>query len=200
MLLDQNYPESPMRGWAGLAITTASSLAVLPAAAQSPNMLCEFVKIVLSAKPDGFDLLKGEAQNPAVFHNEVFHGAVLPNQGATCTLFTKTQAGRVTLPPRYSCTIAQSDDFADANRIFQRAQQDLKACFTNLAFATKYDGDGKDPDDMFDWTATADQPSYRLALEMSNGLSALAAALSQNDPKAPRIAIDLDITDTSEEK
>jgi len=77
---------------------------------------------------------------------------------------------------------------------FNAAQQDLKACFVNLAFATKYEGDGKDPDDMFDWTATADQPGYRLALEMSNGLSALAAALSQNDPNAPRIAIDLDIT------
>jgi len=88
-------------------------LAVLPANAQSPNMLCEFVKIVLSAKPDGFDLLKGEAQNPAVFHNEVFHGAVLPNQSRRPARCSRNAGGaRDAAAAAYSCTIAQSDDFA----------------------------------------------------------------------------------------
>lgn len=162
--------------------------------------LCDFVMGVLEAKSAGFEPLKGEAQNPAVFHYEVFHGAVLPNPNALCTLFLKTQAGRVTLPPRYSCTIAQANEFADANRIFQRALAELKACLPRAAFATMYDGDGKDPDDTFDWIAGSDQPGYKITLEMSNGLAAAAAALSQNDPNAPRIAIDLDVTDTSEEK
>jgi hypothetical protein len=181
------------------ALLCACAMASVPASAQTAA-LCDFVKQVLAAKPDGFVALKGEAQNPAVFHYEVFHGAVLPNPQAICTLYLKTQAGRVTLPPRYSCTIAQADDFGDANRIFQRAQQELKVCIPDAKFAAMYDGDGKDPDETFDWIAVADQPGYRLSLEMSNGLSAMAAAHSQNDPNAPRIAIDLDVTDTSEEK
>ena len=183
---------TPLRlGWAVPAFLLMTGAAV----AQTANPLCDFVNKVLAAKPDGFETLKGEAQNPAVFHNEVFHGALLPSPSANCTLFLKTQAGRVTLPARYSCTIAQSDDFADANRIFQRAQADLKACFPNTNFQTKYDGDGRDPDEMFDWTASTEQPGYTLSIEMSNGLSALAAALSQNDANAPHIAIDLDVED-----
>lgn len=189
-----------MRDWrAGLTMAAGLTLTSGTALAQTP-VLCDFVKDVLAAKAGGYAGLKGEAQNPAVFHDEVFHGALLPNPNATCTFFTKSQAGRVTLPPRYSCTIAQSDEFADANRIFQRALQDMKACFPDANFAAMYDGDGKDPDETFDWLAAADLPGYRLTLEMSNGLSAMAAALSQNDSNAPRIAIDLDVTDTSEEK
>jgi hypothetical protein len=169
-------------------------------AAAQTSSLCDFVMGVLDARTSGFEMLKGEPQNPAVFHYEIFHGAVLPNPKAVCTLYLKTQAGRVTLPPRYSCTIAQANDFGEANRIYQRAQAELKACIPDIRFATMYDGDGKDPDESFDWVATADGPGYRLSLEMSNGLAAMAAALTQNDPNAPRIAIDLDVTDTSEEK
>ncbi len=189
-----------MRMFAGMVSAAALLLAGSAAMAQTANPLCDFVNKVLAARPDGFDALKGEAQNPAVFHNEVFHGALLPSPSATCTLFLKTQAGRVTLPARYSCTIAQSDDFGDANRIFQRAQADLKACFPGAKFETKYDGDGRDPDEMFDWTAAAEQPGYTLSLKMSNGLSALAAALSQNDANAPHIAIDLDVEDAVDAK
>jgi hypothetical protein len=181
-------------------ILLAALLAANPALAGQDTSLCDFVMGVLEAKTAGFEPLKGEAQNPAVFHYEVFHGAVLPNPSANCTLFLKTRAGRVTLPPRYSCTIAQADEFADANRIFQRALAELKACLPRAAFGTMYDGDGRDLNDTFDWIASTDQPGYRIALEMSNGLSAAAAALSQNNPNAPRIAIDLDVTDTSEEK
>ncbi len=190
------FSPMPMR----FALTAGLLLLSGEALAQAPDSLCAFVKEVLAAKDTGFEALKGEAQNPAVFHYEVFHGARLPNPQAQCTLFAKSQAGRVTLPARYSCTIAQADDFAAANRIFQRAQQEVKACLPDLEFTTMYDGDGKDPDEKFDWTATADQPGVRIALEMSNGLAALAAALSQNDPNAPSIAIDLDITDTRDEK
>jgi hypothetical protein len=180
-------------------IVLAAAVAMSGPAAASGTSLCDFVMGVLEAKSAGFEPLKGEAQNPAVFHYEVFHGAVLPNGNAICTLFLKTRAGRVTLPARYSCTIAQADEFADANRLFQRALAELKACLPRAAFGTKYDGDGRDPDGIFDWTAEADQPGYKLTLEMSNGLQAAAAALAQNDPNAPRIAIDLDVTDTSEE-
>jgi hypothetical protein len=189
-----------MRAWASWVSSMSLSLTAASALAQPANPLCEFVNTVLAAKPAGFEALKGEAQNPAVFHNEVFHGAVLPSPGATCTLFLETQAGRVTLPARYSCTIAQSDDFGDANRIFQRAQADLKACFPGATFETKYDGDGRDPDEMFDWTAAAQLPGFTLSLEMSNGLSALAAALSQNDANAPHIAVDLDVEDAADTK
>jgi hypothetical protein len=166
------------------------------ALAQAPNQLCDFVQKVLAEKDKGFEALKGEAQNPAVFHNEVFHGALLPPAGVNCTLFLKSQAGRVTLPAHYSCTLAMESDFAAANRVFQRAQAELKACFTSAKFETMYEGDGKDPDDTFDWVAMAEQPGFKLQLEMSNGLAALADALSQGDPNAPHIAIDLDVTDT----
>jgi hypothetical protein len=184
----------------GSLLLTAALAAASPAGAAQDTSLCDFVMGVLEAKSAAFEPLKGEAQNPAVFHYEVFHGAVLPNPNATCTLFLRTRAGRVTLPPRYSCTIAQANEFADANRVFQRALADLTACLPGAAFATMYDGDGRDPDDIFDWTASADRPGYKISLEMSNGLAAAAAALSQNNPNAPRIAIDLDVTDTSEEK
>lgn len=184
----------------GSVLLAAALLAASPALAAQDTSLCDFVMGVLDAKAAGFEALKGEAQNPAVFHYEVFHGAVLPTPNANCTLFLKTRAGRVTLPPRYSCTIAQADEFAGANRIFQRALADLEACLPRANFATMYEGDGRDPNDTFDWIATADQPGYKIALEMSNGLSAAAAALSQNDPNAPRIAIDLDVTDTTDEK
>lgn len=177
-----------------LALLAAAS----PASAQNAaSSLCDFVQEVLAARSAGFEALKGKAQNPALFKNEVFHGALLPNRDATCTLFLRSQAGRVTLPPRYSCTLAQDSDFASANRIFARAAQELRACFPAAMFSIMYDGEGKDPDESFDWIVSAEAPDFRLDLEMSNGVSALADALTQGNPNAPPIAIDLDVTDTS---
>ena len=146
---------------------TALMLASGTAAAQAPsNALCDFVQKVLAAKPGGLEVLKGEAQNPAVFKNEVFHGALLPNPNANCTLFLRSQAGRVTLPPRYSCTLDQQPDFTGANRVFARAAQDLRACLKEAMFSIMVDGDGKAPDESFDWIVSADGASFRIDLEM----------------------------------
>jgi hypothetical protein len=188
-----------MHDWRmGLAAIVAALLASGTAAAQTPSStLCDFLQKVLAAKSGGFETLKGDAQNPAVFKNEVFHGTLLPNPNANCTLFLRSQAGRVTLPPRYSCTLDQESDFAGANRVFARAAQDLRACLREAMFSIMYDGDGKDPDESFDWIVSADGSGFRIDLEMSNGLSALADALSQGNANAPPIAIDLDVTDTA---
>ena len=180
--------------WAVIGVVSLMGSGAL---AQTPTTLCDFMQKVLAAKPGGFEALKGEAQNPAVFHNEVFRGALLPNPQSNCTLFLRSQAGRVTLPPRYSCTLAQDSHFAAANRIFARAALELRACFPQAMFSVMYDGDGKNPDETFDWIVSADSEGYKLQLEMSNGLSALADALTRGNANAPAIAIDLDVTDTT---
>jgi hypothetical protein len=189
--------EMRTRSYIPAIVASLGALASAPAEAETTaNTLCDFVQQVLAAKLGGFDALKGEAQNPALFKNEVFHGALLPNPQASCTLFLKSQAGRVTLPPRYSCTLAQASDFATATRVFARTAQELRACLPQAMFSAMYDGDGKNPDDSFDWTLSADTPGAHLELEMSNGISSFADALTQGNPAAPPIAIDLDITDT----
>jgi hypothetical protein len=178
-------------------VATLGGLASASAEAETTaSTLCDFVQQVLAAKPGGFEALKGEAQNPALFKHEVFHGALLPNPQVSCTLFLKSQAGRVTLPPRYSCTLAQESDFTAANRVFARTAQELRACLPQAMFSVQYDGEGKNPDESFDWIVSADSPGAHLELEMSNGISAFADALTQGNPAAPAIAIDLDITDT----
>lgn len=180
--------------WAVIGIVSLMGSA---ASAQAPSALCDFVQKVLAAKAGGFEALKGEAQNPAVFHNEVFHGALLPGPQSNCTLFLKSQAGRVSLPARYSCTLAQASDFAAANRIFARVALELRACFPPAMFTVMYDGDGSKPDETFDWIVSAEGEGFTLQVEMSNGLSALADALTQGNANAPAIAIDLDVTDTA---
>jgi hypothetical protein len=183
-------------GAAVLAVTLATAG---QASAETATSLCDFVEKVLAAKVNGFEALKGEAQNPAVFKNEVFHGALLPLDGANCTLFLNSQAGRVTLPPRYSCTLAMFPDFTAANNIFARTAQELRACRPKANFTVMYDGDGTKPDETFDWIVGAEEPGVEYQLEMSNGLSAIADALGMGTPGAPGIAIDLDITDTLSE-
>ena len=185
-----------------LTFLAASALACGTAAAgETANRpLCDFVQKVLAAKATEFDTLKGEAQNPAVFKNEVFKGTLLPAAGADCTLFVRTKVGRAELDPKYSCTIGSAPNFAAANRLFARAAADLRACFSQARFTDSYDGDGRNPADSVDWTVTAEGPDFRLELQMSNQVALIAQAMGQGSPGMPEIAITLDVTDTSPPK
>jgi len=184
------------------AFLTASALACGTAAAgETANRpLCDFVQKVLAAKATEFNTLKGEAQNPAVFKNEVFHGTLLPAAGAECTLFVRTKVGRAELDPKYSCTIGSAPDFATANRIFARSAADLRACYGQARFSDSFDGDGRDPTESVDWTVTAEGPDFRLELQMSNQVALVAQAFGQGSPDMPEITITLDVTDTSPPK
>src|SRR5882672_7485537 len=86
----------------GLLIAAAAcSIACAAAAAENANRpLCDFVQKVLAARGSEFSTLKGEAQNPAVFKNEVFHGNLLPSPGAECTLFVRAKVGSAELEPK----------------------------------------------------------------------------------------------------
>ena len=185
-----------------LTFLTASSLASGTAAAgETANRpLCDFVQKVLAAKATEFNTLKGEAQNPAVFKNEVFHGTLLPAAGAECTLFIRTKVGRAELDPKYSCTIGSAANFAAANRIFARGAADLRACYSSARFSDSFDGDGRNPADSVDWTLTAEGPDFRLELQMSNQVALVAQAFGQGSPDMPEITITLDVTDTSPPK
>jgi hypothetical protein len=185
-----------------VALFAASVIACGTAAAgETANRpLCDFVQKVLAAKVTEFNTLKGEAQNPAVFKNEVFHGTLLPAPGAECTLFIRTKVGRAELDPKYSCTIGSAANFAAANRIFARSVADLRACYAQARFSDTYDGDGRDPTEPVDWNVTLEGPDFRLELQMSNQVALVAQAFGQGSPDMPEIAITLDVTDTSPPK
>jgi hypothetical protein len=171
------------------------------AAADNANRpLCDFVQKVLAARGSEFSTLKGEAQNPAVFKNEVFHGTMLPSPGAECTLFVRAKVGRAELEPKYSCTLAKAPNFATAKPMFDRAVADLRACFAQANFDQSFDGDGRDPSDSIDWTLTANGPGYRLELQMSNMIALIAGQLGQGIGGDPEVAITIDVTDTSAPK
>src|SRR5882672_8812757 len=87
----------------GLLIAAAACSIVCGAAVAAENTtrpLCDFVQKVLAARGSEFSSLKGEAQNPAVFKNEVFHGKLLPSPGAECTLFVRAKVGSAELEPK----------------------------------------------------------------------------------------------------
>ena len=155
---------------------------------------------VLAAKVTEFNSLKGEARNPRVFQNQVFDGTLLPEPDAECTLFIRTKVGRAELDPKYSCTIGKAPNFATANRIFQRASADLRACFRQARFMDSFDGDGRDPTESVNWTVTAEGPDYRLELQMSNQVALVAQAFGQGSTDMPEVTITLDVTDTSPPK
>lgn len=182
-----------------ITVVTASALACGTAAAgeTAGRPLCDFVQKVLAAKPVEFSTLKGEAQNPAVFKNEVFKGTLLPAPGAECTLFVRTKVGRAELEPKYSCKIGVATNFADANRIFARATADLRACFAQAQFSDSYEGDGRDPAESVAWMMTAEGQGFRLELEMTNRIGLIAQAMVKGSSGTPEIAITLDVTDTS---
>lgn len=171
------------------------------AAGENANRpLCDFVQKVLAAKVTEFNSLKGEARNPRVFNNEVFWGTLLPEPSAECTLFIRTKVGRAELDPKYSCTIGKGPNFATANRIFQRAAADLRACFGQAQFSDSFDGDGRDPTEPVDWTVTAEGGDFLLELQMSNRVALVAQAMGQGSADMPEIEITLDVTDTSPPK
>ena len=170
------------------------------AADNQTRPLCDFVQKVLAARGSEFSTLKGEAQNPAVFHNEVFHGSFLPSPGAECTLFVRAKVGSAELDPKYSCTLSKSPNFATANSIFARNLAELRACFPQAKFDEDFDGDGKDPAESLDWTVSAEGPGYRLELEMSNMISLIAGQLGQGVGGDPEVEITIDVTDTSPPK
>src|SRR5258705_12662386 len=89
---------------AGAACSIACGAAA--AAAENANRpLCDFVEKVLAARGSEFSTSKGEAQNPAVFKNEVFHGNLLPSPGAECTLVVRAKVGSAELDAKYSRTL-----------------------------------------------------------------------------------------------
>jgi len=187
----------------GLLIAAAACSIACGAAVAAENAnrpLCDFVQKVLAARGSEFSTLKGEAQNPAVFKNEVFHGNLLPSPGAECTLFVRSKVGSAELEPKYSCTLGSAQNFADANRIFARAAADLRACFPRVQFSESFDGDGRNPDDAVDWTISGDGMGFKLELQMSNMLALIAGQLGQGSPGTAEIAVSLDITDTSPPK
>ena len=180
----------------GFAAVIVSFAAATQAYAQSPA-LCEYVIKVLNTKANDFAPLKGQARNPAVFHNEVFEGTLRAVPNGECTLDIRHKAGRAEIPPRYTCSLGKATSFTEANRIFARAAQDLRACFPRANFEVMSEGDGKDPSENFDWIVSAEQPGYDLQLEMSNGIGLLAQGMT-GASGPPDIEITLDITNTSE--
>nr|ALS92358.1 MetaGeneMark_Unknown Function [uncultured bacterium] len=181
----------------------AASLLACGTAAAAENAdrpLCDFVKKVLAAKVTEFNTLKGEARNPRVFHNEVFWGTLLPAQGSECTLFIRTKVGRAELDPKYSCTLGSANDFAAANRMFQRNVADLRACYGQARFMDDYDGDGRDPTEPVSWNVILEGPDFRLELQMSNQVALVAQTMGQGSTDMPQIEITLDVTDTSPPK
>jgi hypothetical protein len=180
---------------------TATGMASGVLAADNPNRpLCDFVQKVLAARGSEFSTLKGEAQNPAVFHNEVFHGNLLPSPGSECTLFIRAKVGSAELDPKYSCTLSKSPNFATANSIFARNVAELRACFPQATFDEDFDGDGKDPGESVDWTFSAEGPGYKLEIEMSNMIALISGQLGQGIAGDPEVAITIDVTDTSPPK
>jgi hypothetical protein len=182
-----------------VSFVTASVFACGTAAAAETagRPLCDFVQKVLAAKPVEFSTLKGKAQNPAVFKNEVFKGTLLPSPAAECTLFVRTKVGRAELEPKYSCKIGVATSFADANRMFARATADLRACFAQARFSDSYEGDGRNPAEPVAWTVTAEAEGFRLELEMTNRIGLIAQAMVKGSSGDAEIAITLDVTDTS---
>lgn len=158
--------------------------------------LCDFVQKVIAAKGDGFVALRGEARNPAVFHNEVFFGSLLPPGGSECTLFIRSKAGSAELPAKYSCTLGSAKTLDAANRVFARSALELRACFPRADFKVMYDGDGKDPSDSLDWIVAAEIPGFSLELEMSNGMSLIAQSFAGGTGD-PELAITLDVTEAN---
>ena len=194
-MLETNRNGTSMRK-IGFAAVIVSFAAATQAYAQSPA-LCEYVIKVLNTKANDFAPLKGQARNPAVFHNEVFDGALKAVPNGECTLDIRHKAGRTEIPPRYTCSLGKATNFADANRIFARAAQDLRACFPRAKFESMNDGDGKDPGDAFDWIISAEQTGYDLQLEMSNGVGLIAQGMTGATGPA-EIDVTLDITNTAE--
>ena len=180
-----------------VALCVAGGSATAADTASRP--LCDFVQKVLAARGSEFSTLKGEAQNPAVFKNEVFHGTLLPSPGTECTLFVRAKVGSAELEPKYSCTLAKARNFATAKPMFDRAVADLRACFAQANFDQSFDGDGRDPSDAIDWTLTANGPGYRLELQMSNMISLIAGQLGQGLGD-PEVEISIDVTDISAPK
>ena len=178
----------------GLTIATACSIATGALAAEG-RPICDFVAKVLAAKADSFASLRGEARNPAVFHNEVFYGTLLPPAGSECTVFIRSKAGSAELPAKYSCTLGKEKTLDAANRIFARTAQDLRACYPKAEFTIMYDGDGKDPSESLDWIVATELPGFSLELEMSNGTGLIAQSFSGGTGN-PDIEISSDITDT----
>jgi len=183
-----------------MLVLAVCTLACGASAAENANRpLCDFLQKVLAARGSEFSTLKGEAQNPAVFKNEVFHGTLLPPSGGECTLFVRSKVGSAELEPKYSCKIAAAPNFATAKPLFDRAVADLRACFAQANFDQSFDGDGRDPSDAIDWTLTANGPGYRLELQMSNMIGLIAGQLGQGLGD-PEVAITIDVTDTSAPK
>jgi hypothetical protein len=176
------------------ALVAVFSLLCGGADAAENRPLCDFVQKVLAAKADSFASLRGEARNPAVFHNEVFSGTLLPSPGSECTAFIRAKAGSAELPAKYSCTLGTEKTLDAANRIFARAALDLRACFPRAQFNVMYDGDGKDPSDGLDWIVSAELTGFSLELEMSNGMDLIAQSFGGGSGN-PAIAITLDITE-----
>jgi hypothetical protein len=179
----------------GLVIAATCSIATTAVAGES-RPLCDFVQKVLAAKADSFAALKGEARNPAVFHNEVFYGSLLPPGGSECTLFIRSKAGSAELPAKYSCTLGAAKTLDAANRTFARDALELRACFPRAEFKVMYDGDGKDPSDSLDWIVSADIPGFSLELELSNGMSLIAQSFAGGTGD-PELAITLDVTEAN---
>jgi hypothetical protein len=178
-----------------LSVLVAASLAVtLPAAAQT-SALCTYVQKVLAAKASDFSSLKGAPRNPKLFNGEVFDGTLEAVPGEGCTLDVRHKAGRAEIPARYTCSLGSAKAFTDANRIFQQAARDLKACLPRMEFVVMYDGDGSKPDESFDWLVAGKQDGVDLQLEMSNGVALIAQSMGVEG--APDIAVTLDITNTT---
>jgi hypothetical protein len=172
-----------------------AAIAATSLMAAAPADLCDFAKRVIAEKASDFVLLKGQALNPAVFKNETFKGTLLPPGAAECTLNIRRQGARNELPPDYRCTLARAKAFLAADTAFERANHDLRACFPGVKFATMQDGDGRDPADQFDWVVSADAPGWSLELEMTNGITLIAQALTGGDG-SPDIEVTLDIVNT----
>lgn len=189
-----------MRHLATAVLGLLTVIPVSPAQAAAPASLCEFLEKVLEAKPFEFSPFKGEPQNPAVFGDTVFHGTYLPPSGTDCTLHTRTKVGRAELPPIYTCTLATLSDLGEASKVFTQTSIELRACFPLAQFVVMSDGDTKDPREIFSWTLAAEAPGFRLELQMSNMLALLGEAFGGAPAEHPKIAITVDVTDTSAAK
>ena len=179
---------------AGYAIVIASFALAGQTMAQT-SALCTYVQKVLAAKATDFNTLRGTPRNPKLFNGEVFDGNLAAVPGGECTLDIRHRAGRTEIPPRYTCSLGAWKNFTDANRIFQQAARNLKACLPRMEFVIMYDGDGSKPDESFDWIVAGKQDGLEMQLELSNGVALVAKAMGVEG--APDIAVTLDIVNTA---
>jgi hypothetical protein len=143
------------------------------ASAQTADTLCDFLKKAIAATPDEFQSYNRDA-TADIGGLKHIKGA-LPSVGTyDCTIFSRTaERGGLEREPNLSCQVgspvsfATDADFAGPRRVFEQTAAELRACLPNLNFQDRTFGDAAHPQVNFFRAMDADQPDYRVMLQLS---------------------------------